>query len=152
MSDACPAAQGSAVVSSARAMKHFGSNGDSSRPGSTGSQSGSRYVKDMSAHVFLCGVLEGSISFEHFRKAALHTALSNVASCVNQSRSERHGRSPSPPKNGAKGSWALHWMPQKQAVGTKLVSGKMPECCDPPSVCSALERGTRCYNYDRPQR
>ena len=126
MSDVRAASQGiAAIVSSPRGLARPGSDGTPSRPGSTGSQSGVRDVKDLSAHVFLCGVLQGSITFEHFRKAALHVALSHVASYVN-TRSDKRGRSPSPPKSGAKGSWALHWMPQKQAAGSKLVAGKMP--------------------------
>lgn len=99
--------------------------GGSSRPGSTGSQKGARDVKDLSAHVFLCGVLQGSISFENFRKAALHVSLSHISSYVH-GRSDKNVRSSSPPKSGSKASWALHWMPQKQASGSKLVAGKMP--------------------------
>lgn len=115
-------------VSSPRALTRPGSDGllgGSSRPGSTGSQKGARDVKDLSAHVFLCGVLQGSISFENFRKAALHVALSHISSYAH-GRSDKSVRSSSPPKSGSKASWALHWMPQKQASGSKLVTGKMP--------------------------
>jgi hypothetical protein len=125
MSDVRVGSQVLAKVSSPRGSTRPGSDDTPSRPGSTGSQSGIKEVKDLSAHVFLCGVLQGSITFEHFRKAALHVALSHIASHVN-TRSDKRGRSPSPPKSGAKGSWALHWMPQKQASGSKLVAGKMP--------------------------
>jgi hypothetical protein len=125
MSDALAVSQGSATDLSPRGLLRTGSNGFPSRPGSTDSQRVAKDVKDLSAHVFLCGVLQGTIPFEHFRKAAINVALNHVASFVH-SRSDRRGRSPSPPKSGAKGSWALHWMPQKQASGSKLVAGKMP--------------------------
>ena len=125
MSDVRSSSQGLGAVSSPGGLTRSGSNGSNSRPGSTGSQSGAREVKDLSAHVFLCGVLQGNISFENFRKAALNVALSHIASSVH-SRSDKRSRSPSPPKTGGKGSWALHWMPQKQASGSKLVAGKMP--------------------------
>jgi hypothetical protein len=125
MSDALAVSQGAATDLSPRGLPRTGSNGFPSRPGSTDSQRVAKDVKDLSAHVFLCGVLQGTIPFEHFRKAAINVALNHVASYVH-SRSDRRGRSPSPPKSGAKSSWALHWMPQKQASGAKLVSGKMP--------------------------
>jgi hypothetical protein len=125
MSELHAAPQGLGSVTSPRALTRPACDSVPSRPGSTGSHKGAKDVKDLSAHVFLCGVLQGSISFEHFRKAALHVALSHISSYV-LGRSDKSARYSSPPKSGAKGSWALHWMPQKQASGSKLVAGKMP--------------------------